>query len=540
MLRLTELRLPLDHGEEELRAALLQELGIEEQDLVRYSIFRRSFDARKKGAIALIYHVDVETPREGEILARLRGTPHASNIGPTPDTSYRLVARAPESFALRSPRPIVLGTGPCGLFAGLLLAEMGFRPILLERGKAVRERTVDTFGLWRQRHLDPESNVQFGEGGAGTFSDGKLYSQIKDPGHRGRKVLTEFVAAGAPPEILYVNKPHIGTFRLVKVVESLRAKIVAAGGEIRFQSRVDDLVLAEGRVTGVVLAGGEQLAADRVVLAVGHSARDTFEMLFRRGVAIEAKPFSIGFRIEHPQSLIDRCRFGAQAGHPLLGAADYKLIHHCKNGRSVYSFCMCPGGTVVAAASEPGRVVTNGMSQYSRSERNANSGIVVGITPEDYPGGPLAGIAFQRRWEERAFELGGGTYDAPVQLVGDFLAGRPSTAFGAVLPSYRPGTRFADLSLCLPDYATAAIREALPAFDRTIRGFAMPDAVLTGVETRTSSPIRIPRNDRFESLHTPGLYPAGEGAGYAGGILSAAVDGIKVAEAVARSLVESA
>jgi uncharacterized FAD-dependent dehydrogenase len=530
MLRLTELRLPLNHSEEELQAAILKELGIERQELIRYSIFRRSFDARKRGAIALIYHIDAETTREAEILRRLRAHPEITNLGPTPDTSYHFVTQAPKGL---TERPIVIGMGPCGLFAGLLLAEMGFRPIILERGKEVRERTVDTFGLWRQGVLDPESNVQFGEGGAGTFSDGKLYSQIKDPGHRGRKVLTEFVEAGAPAEILFVNKPHIGTFRLVKMVESMRAKIESLGGEIRFKSRVEDLLIENGKVRGVTLADGQHLAADHVILAVGHSARDTFQMLHRKGVYIEAKPFSIGFRIEHPQSLIDRCRFGAQAGNPLLGAADYKLVHHCRNGRSVYSFCMCPGGTVVAAASEPGRVVTNGMSQYSRDERNANSGIVVGITPEDYPGSPLAGIDFQRHWEERAFDLGGQNYEAPGQLVGDFLAGRPSTEFGAVLPSYKPGVHLGDLSTCLPDYAVEAIREALPAFDKTLKGFAMNDAVLTGVETRTSSPIRIKRNEDFQSLNTEGLYPAGEGAGYAGGILSAGVDGIKVAEAVA-------
>src|SRR4051812_4888861 len=533
MLRLTELRLPLDHSDDELRAAILRELGIEPQELTGYSIFRRSFDARKRGAIALIYHVDVETTRESEILRRLRAHPEITNLGPTPDTSYHFVTQAPRDLANR---PVVIGVGPCGLFAGLLLAQMGFRPIILERGKEVRERTVDTFGLWRQGILDPESNVQFGEGGAGTFSDGKLYSQIKDPGHRGRKVLTEFVEAGAPAEILFVNKPHIGTFRLVKMVESMRAKIESLGGEIRFKSRVEDLGIEQGKIRGVILADGQHLAANHVILAVGHSARDTFQMLHRKGVYVEAKPFSIGFRIEHPQSLIDRCRFGAQAGNPLLGAADYKLVHHCRNGRSVYSFCMCPGGTVVAAASEPGRVVTNGMSQYSRDERNANAGIVVGISPADYPGGPLAGIALQRHWEERAFELGGGTYEAPGQLVGDFLAGRPSTAFGSVLPSYRPGVRLGDLQTSLPEYAIEAIREALPAFDKKIKDFAMHDAVLTGVETRTSSPLRIKRNEDFQSLNTEGLYPAGEGAGYAGGILSAAVDGIKVAEAMALSL----
>jgi uncharacterized FAD-dependent dehydrogenase len=406
----------------------------------------------------------------------------------------------------------------------------------------VRERTRDTFGLWRNSVLDPESNVQFGEGGAGTFSDGKLFSQIKDPRHCGRKVLTEFVKAGAPPEILYVSKPHIGTFRLVAIVENMRETIHALGGEIRFQCKVADMAMekgqdARGQVRGVVLAGGETIATDHVVMGVGHSARDTFQMLYDRGVYIEAKPFSIGLRIEHPQSLIDRARYGKSAGHPLLGAADYKLVHHCKNGRSVYSFCMCPGGTVVAASSEPGCVVTNGMSQYSRNERNANSGIVVGITPGDYPGHPLAGIAFQRHWEERAFEAGGSNYCAPAQRVGDFMAGRPSTALGSVLPSYTPGVRMTDLSTCIPDYAVAAIREALPVFDKQIKGFAMDDAVLTGVETRTSSPIRITRNGEYQSLNTRGLFPAGEGAGYAGGILSAAVDGIEVAEAVALSMV---
>lgn len=531
MLRLSDLRLPLDHDENDLRQALLERLAIKAPDLVSWSLARRGFDARRRGGIQLVYTLDVETPREAEILAR-----GDKDIVPTPDVTYRQVAAAPADLALR---PVVIGTGPCGVFAALILAEMGFRPLVLERGKAVRERTVDTFGLWRKNRLDPESNVQFGEGGAGTFSDGKLYSRIKDPAHRGRKVMTEFVAAGAPEEILYVAKPHIGTFKLVKMLENMRAKLLSLGGEIRFQSRVDDLRIEEGRVRGVVLASGEEIRADHVVLAVGHSARDTFEMLHARGVYMEAKPFSIGFRIEHPQSMIDEARYGPQAGHPYLGAADYQLVHHCKNGRSVYSFCMCPGGTVVAATSEVGRVVTNGMSQYSRNERNANAGIVVGITPEkDYPGGPLAGIELQRRLESRAFELGGGNYEAPGQLVGDFLAGRPSTDFGEVLPSYTPGVRLGDLSTALPEWAIAAIREALLAFDRKIPGFSRRDALLTGVETRTSAPVRIERGkDDLQSVNTRGLYPAGEGAGYAGGILSAAVDGIRVAEAVALSIV---
>jgi uncharacterized FAD-dependent dehydrogenase len=530
MLRLTDVQLPLDHPESAIPQAIVALLGIAVDDLRDFSIFRRSFDARKKSAITLIYTLDVNIDNEEQVLKRLAGKRH---VGRTPDTSYHFVARAPQD--LRE-RPVVIGSGPCGIFAGLILAQMGFRPIILERGKAVRERTKDTFGLWRKRVLHPESNVQFGEGGAGTFSDGKLYSQIKDPKHYGRKVLTEFVKADAPPEILYVNKPHIGTFRLVKMVEQMRASIEALGGEFRFESKVEDIDIDGGRVRGVMLAGGEYIAASHVVLAVGHSARDTFQMLHDRGVYVEAKPFSIGFRIEHPQSIIDRCRFGPSAGHPLLGAADYKLVHHASNGRSVYSFCMCPGGTVVAATSEPGRVVTNGMSQYSRNERNANSGIVVGITPADYPGHPLAGIAFQRQWESRAYELGGENYDAPGQLVGDFIGGRSSTEFGSVLPSYKPGVHLGDLATALPAYAIEAIREALPEFDKQIKGFAMHDAVLTGVETRTSSPIRITRKDDYQSLNTRGLFPAGEGAGYAGGILSAAVDGIRVAEAVALSM----
>ncbi len=532
MLRLTEVKLPLDHPESEIKTAILKKLQISPEALINYSIFKRSYDARKKDGIVLVYILDVETTQEKFLLQRFKKDPH---VMVTPSMSYSPIAQAPEHLATR---PIVIGTGPCGLFAALMLAQMGFRPIVLERGKIVKERTADTFGFWRNKGLNPESNAQFGEGGAGTFSDGKLYSQVRDSQHHGRKVLTELVKAGASPEILYVNKPHIGTFKLVGIVEKMRANIESLGGEIRFQSRVEDIHIEKGQVRGVTLANGEYIRSDHVVLAVGHSARDTFEMLFERGVYIEAKPFSIGFRVEHPQSLIDRCRFGAQAGHRLLGAADYKLVHHCSNGRSVYSFCMCPGGLVVAATSEPGRVVTNGMSQYSRNERNANSAIVVGITPDDYPGHPLAGIEFQRRLEERAFELGGGTYEAPGQLVGDFIADRPSEALGTVRPSYTPGVHLGDLSSSLPDYAIAAIREALLAFDKQIKGFAMNDAVLTGVETRTSSPIRIKRKADGQSLNTQGLYPAGEGAGYAGGILSAGIDGIKAAEAVALRIMQ--
>ncbi|MCX5658891.1 MAG: NAD(P)/FAD-dependent oxidoreductase [Planctomycetota bacterium] len=537
MLRLTEIYLPIDHPPEALPTAVHKRLRVKPEEVANVRVFRRGLDARRSDAMAFVYTVDVEMLDEPGLLTKLKGPDGKKplkHLGPAPDMAYRFVAKAPEALASR---PVVVGTGPGGFFAGLLLAQMGFRPLILERGKAVRERTKDAFALWRDSRLNVESNVQFGEGGAGTFSDGKLYSQVKDPRHLGRKVIAEFIAAGAPPEIEYVGKPHIGTFRLVGIVEHLRAQIESLGGEIRFGSRVDDIDVRDGRVAGVVLAGGERIAADHVVLAVGHSARDTFEMLHRRGVFMEAKPFSIGVRIEHPQSMIDRCRLGPRAGDPHLGAADYKLVHHCKNGRSVYSFCMCPGGTVVAAASEAGCVVTNGMSQYSRNERNANSGIVVGITPADYPGGPLAGVEFQRHWERKAFEAGGGNYNAPAQLVGDFLAGRPSTALGTVLPSYTPGVTMCDLSACLPDFAVAAIREALPAFGKQMRGFDMADALMTGVETRTSSPLRMTRGEDLQSLSTRGLYPMGEGAGYAGGILSAAIDGIKVAEAVAMSIV---
>ncbi|EZP34960.1 NAD(P)/FAD-dependent oxidoreductase [Janthinobacterium lividum] len=539
MLRLNEVKLPLEHDEAALPAAILARLGIAADELLGFTVFKRSYDARKRSAVVLIYSLHVDVKNEAAVLARLG---HDIHLMPAPDTDYKFVAGGEQLAGhTNEPRPIVIGTGPCGLFVALILAQMGLRPLILERGKQVRERTVDTFGFWRKRELNPESNVQFGEGGAGTFSDGKLYSQIKDPKHYGRKVLTEFVKAGAPEEIMYVSKPHIGTFRLVKMVEEMRANIEQLGGEYRFSSKVVDLDIEPGsdggQVRGVVLDNGEIIASNHVVLAIGHSARDTFEMLHRRGVYIEAKPFSIGFRVEHPQSLIDSCRFGPSAGHPILGAADYKLVHHASNGRSVYSFCMCPGGTVVAAASEPGRLVTNGMSQYSRNERNANSAIVVGITPADYPGDPLAGIALQRELEERAFALGGGNYDAPGQLVGDFVAGRASTEFGSVVPSYKPAVHLTDLAPSLPEYAITALREAFPAFNKQIKGYYKADAVLTGVETRTSSPIRIKRrDDDLQSLNTRGLFPAGEGAGYAGGILSAAVDGIKVAEAVALSM----
>jgi uncharacterized FAD-dependent dehydrogenase len=510
-------------------------------------VVKRSVDARKKAHIQLTYSVEIELEPalEQKLLQRFRKDPH---LQPAPNTSYQFVAKAPVGIADGAiPRPVVIGAGPCGYFCALVLAQMGYRPLLLERGKPVKERSADTFGFWKGKTpFNPESNAQFGEGGAGTFSDGKLYSQVRDPNHYGRKVLEEFVAAGANPEILVLHRPHIGTFKLATVVRGLRAQIERLGGEIRFESRVDQISIEElngqRRVRGVQLSDGSLIAADHVVVAVGHSARDTFTMLHANGVAMEAKPFSVGFRIEHPQPLIDQARWGNFAGHPLLGAAEYKLVHHASNGRCVYSFCMCPGGLVVGATSEEGRVVTNGMSQHSRNERNANSGIVVNIEPEDVApyghgaGDPLAGVAFQRHWESRAFELGGRNYAAPGQRLGDFLAGEASQNLGEVAPSYAPGVQLANLEGCLPAYVIEAMREALPAFATKIPGYAMDDAMLTGVETRTSSPVRLPRNTSLESVNTQGLYPAGEGAGYAGGILSAGIDGIRIAEAVALNL----
>ena len=533
MIRITELSLPLDHPADALRKAIVRRLRITDADLLDFTVFKRSYDARKKNSvITFVYIIDFTARNEAGILQRFADDPH---VRPAPDTSYHPVGQAPAHL---NERPLVVGFGPCGLFAALLLAQMGFKPIVLERGRDVRRRTQDTWALWRKNTLTPESNVQFGEGGAGLFSDGKLYSQIKDPKFYGRKVMHEFVRAGAPEDIMYVSKPHIGTFRLTGVVARMREEIIALGGEVRFESRVTDVLIEAGQVTGVTLASGEVIRSRHVVMALGHSARDTFRMLHARGVYVEAKPFALGFRIEHPQSLIDQARLGKYAGHAELGAADYKLVHHARNGRAVYSFCMCPGGTVVAATSEPQRVVTNGMSQYSRNERNANAGIVVGINPEqDFPGGPLAGVELQERLESLAYELGGKDYCAPGQLVGDFVRGIPSTACGEVEPSYKPGVRLGDLSPSLPGYAIEAIREALPAFGKQIRGFDRHDAVLTGVETRTSSPVRITRDhDTLQSLNVRGLYPCGEGAGYAGGILSAGVDGIKVAEAVAQSM----
>ena len=573
-------RTPPPHPESALRQLAAQALSIDAQAIDHLQVFKRSFDARKADLLA-VFIVDVtlkDAAAEAALLAQFPQHPH---IQATPNMTWEAPCHAPAHFGQKEgERPVVVGFGPCGIFAALSLAQMGFKPIVIERGSPVRQRTKDTWALWRKQTLNPESNVQFGEGGAGTFSDGKLYSQIKDPRHLGRKVMNEFVNAGAPTDILFAAHPHIGTFKLVKVVENLREQIIALGGEVRFEQRVVDIDIEStptGRqVTGLHMEDRKtgartHLATQHVVLALGHSARDTFTLLYERGVYMEAKAFSVGVRIEHPQSVIDAARWGRHAGHPLLGAADYKLVHHAQNGRAVYSFCMCPGGTVVAATSEAGRVVTNGMSQYSRNERNANAGMVVAIEPSDYPLDnaawqaafgeqdglkwasqaqamahqtpkayhPLSGMVLQRQLESKAYVAGGENYNAPGQLVGDFLAARASKEFGDVVPSYQPGVSLGDLAQVLPSYAIEAMREALPVFGRKIKGYDMKDALLTGVETRTSSPLKMTRGDNFQSLNTQGLYPAGEGASYAGGILSAGVDGIKVAEALALSLSNS-
>ena len=572
-------RIPAPHPEAELLKLAAQALGIDSEDIDQLNVFKRSFDARKVDLLA-VFIVDVslkDTASEQTLLAKFPKHPH---IQASPNMTWQPPCHAPSNFGLQQgERPVVVGFGPCGIFAALSLAQMGFKPIVIERGSPVRQRTKDTWGLWRKQTLNPESNVQFGEGGAGTFSDGKLYSQIKDPRHLGRKVMNEFVQAGAPSDILFAAHPHIGTFKLVRVVENLREQIIALGGEVRFEQRVVDIDIEttpSGRqVTGLHMVdrhsgGRAHLATRHVVLALGHSARDTFTLLYERGVYMEAKAFSVGVRIEHPQSVIDAARWGRHAGHPLLGAADYKLVHHAQNGRAVYSFCMCPGGTVVAATSEAGRVVTNGMSQYSRNERNANAGMVVAIEPSDYPLDnaswqaafgeqdglkwaaqaqamaqqtpkayhPLSGMVLQRQLESKAYVAGGANYTAPGQLVGDFLASRASKEFGEVVPSYKPGVSLGDLAQVLPSYAIEAMQEALPVFGRKIKGYDMKDAVLTGVETRTSSPLKMTRGENLQSLNTIGLYPAGEGASYAGGILSAGVDGIKVAEALAHHILK--
>ncbi len=530
MIRITDLVLPFDHNENDLRLAVLNTLGIEAGQLKSIEIGRSSLDARKKHAIRRVYTLQIKIAGEKQVLES-----HEKNqkISLAPETKYNspILIRKTKRH-----RPLVVGTGPAGLFAGLVLAEAGYAPLLIDRGKPVGERNQDTNKFWKNSILNGESNVQFGEGGAGTFSDGKLQTRVKDKFQRDKKVLQELVLAGAPGEILYKNKPHLGTAKLTQIVENIREKIIELGGEYQFQSRMDDLILEESQIRGVRLQGGKEIRSDHVILVIGHSARDTFEMLFRRGVQLEAKPFSVGFRIEHPQAIIDRSQYGQQAGHPLLGAADYQLAHHSSLGRTVYSFCMCPGGLVIGAASGPGTVVTNGMSQYARNEMNANSAIVAEVVPADFMDEPLGGIEFQRQWEEKAFLQGGENFNAPCQLVGDFLSGKRSSELGSVQPSYLPGIKMADLRESLPGFVVAAIQEALPEFEKRIRGFTQPDAVLTGVETRTSSPVRIVRGKDYQSVSVRGLYPAGEGSGYAGGILSSAMDGIKAAEAIIKQL----
>ncbi len=551
MLSISQLRLSLDHSSEDLVSAIHKVLRISPERLISYKVLRRSIDARSKNRIKFVYSVDVSVTGEKSLLKRFARN---KNIRKSSSAEYRNLLKAQTDFPLVDEhRPVVVGAGPCGYFAALLLAQMGFKPLLIERGHSVKRRTLQTFGFWRGRHrFDPNSNVQFGEGGAGTFSDGKLYSQVSDPDNYGRKVLEELVASGANSEILTHHHPHIGTFKLATVVRGLRKRIEDLGGEIRFEALMDEVVLESSceesetskpfQLVGIKLADGSFIRTSHLIVALGHSARDSFVMLEKVGVQLEQKLFSIGFRIEHPQLGIDQDRWGPMVGHPALGHAEYKLVHHASNGRCVYSFCMCPGGLVVASTSENNCVVTNGMSQHSRNERNANSALVVNLIKNDltqyerFESDPLAGIAFQRSLEEKAFRLGGGDYFAPAQRLEDFVARKASISLGAVKPSYLPGIRLCDLNDSLPYPFIEAIRESLPCFAKQLPSFYNPDAVLTAVETRTSSPLRIARDYLFESVNTRGLFPAGEGAGYAGGILSAGIDGIRVAESVARML----
>lgn len=523
MLRISNIKLEIKKDRTALKKEVLNKLNITEEFLISYKVVKQSIDARKKNDICFVYTVDAEVVDEKKILHGLKN----KSIIVSPDTSYHYVEKGSKNI---NKRPVIVGTGPAGLFAGLILAQMGYKPILLERGKSVESRALDVERFWETGELNLESNVQFGEGGAGTFSDGKLNTLTKDP--RGSKVLEEFVAAGAPKDILYINKPHIGTDILRNVVVNIRNTIISLGGEVRFESKVTDMIIEDESLKGVIINESERMDTDIVLLSIGHSARDTFEMLYNKGVNIAQKAFSIGVRIEHPQELIDKGQYGNSAGNPKLGAADYKLSGHFDNGRSAYTFCMCPGGEVVAAASEENMLVTNGMSYHARAKENANSGLLVNITPEDFESeDPLAGVTFQRKWEELAFKAGGGNYHAPAQLVGDFLKDIPSTEFRSVKPSYTPGIKLTDLRECLPDYVIETIKKAIPEFDKKLKGFLHPDAIMTGVETRSSSPVRIPRDENYES-NIKGIYPVGEGAGYAGGIISAAVDGIRVAEKI--------
>ncbi|MDO7787728.1 NAD(P)/FAD-dependent oxidoreductase [Desulforamulus aquiferis] len=526
MIRISGIKLAIDRAELEIKERLLARLKIRDNELVDYSIFKRSIDARRREQIFFVYTVDAVVSNEQKVLSRFK---EDKDIVVTPNLEYEYVVAG---LAPLENRPIIIGSGPAGLFAGLILAQMGYMPLILERGEDVDKRTEAVKNFWRTGKLNPQCNVQFGEGGAGTFSDGKLTTLIRDL--RCRKVLEEMVEAGAPEEIIYSHKPHVGTDILRTVVKNIRQKIEGLGGEVRFGARVTGLEINSNRVMGVIVNDSDRIPAEAVILAIGHSARDTFQMLYDLGTKLTPKAFSMGVRIEHPQQLIDLAQYKQFAGHPRLGPAEYKLSYHSPSGRSAYTFCMCPGGVVVAAASEEGAVVTNGMSEHARNEANANSALLVSVTPGDFPSKhPLAGVDFQRKWEQRAFQLGGGTYQAPAQLVGDFLKNRPSSSWGSITPSYSRGVTMTDLKLSLPDYVTAVLREAIPYFEQKLKGFALADALMTGVETRSSSPVRIERNDQRES-NIAGLYPAGEGAGYAGGIVSAAVDGIRVAEAVAQ------
>ena len=533
MIEVSQIRLPLNHQDSELEKALLRKLRISKDHSFTWKVHRCSIDARKKGAddIRLVYTVHIDAGfSEQDLISKAKN----SDIRITKSTVFNIGEAQGKSY---SQKPLIIGAGPCGYFAALYLARSGACPIILERGKEAGPRAQDVTRFWREGGtVDPESNVQFGEGGAGTFSDGKLYTGIKDRDGAVRLVLEELVSHGAPNDILFKGKPHIGTDRLIKVLRSIRKEILDLGGQIKFQSRVDDIIIDSGSIVGVRTSTGEELNSQNVILAVGHSARDTFEMLHGYGIQMQSKPFSIGARIEHPQKMIDRSLYGSAAGHEKLGAAPYKFVHHHnkRKGRTCYSFCMCPGGLVVASSSEPGLTVTNGMSSYARADANANSGFMVEVFPEDFQNSenPLSGIQFQREWEQKAFQTGDSDGRAPAQLLGDFMQNVQSSEIGNVIPSYRPGVIMTDIRECLPEYIVKVMQQSVHGISKQIDGFNRKDAVLTAAETRSSSPLRITRDSLMQSPSAKGLYPAGEGAGYAGGILSAAVDGLRVAKAL--------
>ena len=531
LIRIEEIVLGLEEDESFFVELIVAILGLPEEEIVDYVVAKKAIDSRKKEKIVFVYSVDVEIRNPeayfSKTSAMIKGKVKRHRIRLHQPYHYKIkIARLKEGDI----RPVVIGSGPSGLFAGLVLARAGLNPIIIERGKTIRDRITDVKKFQKTGELNVDSNVQFGEGGAGTFSDGKLYTVIDDP--RKKFIFEELVQAGAPNEIMTEAQPHIGTDKLREVVKNIRQKIVRLGGEVRFETTLKDIEISREKIINVILSDGDKLAVEELILAIGHSARDTFSMLHEKGLRMEAKPFSIGLRIEHTAEMINHVQYGTFFAHPKLKAARYKLVAHSEKNRPVYTFCMCPGGYVMAAASEDGGIVTNGMSEYAQNGKNSNSALLVNVLPADFATDhPLAGVEFQRVWEKKAYELGGKNFKAPAQLVGDFLQNKSSEKVGEITPTYGPGVTMTSLNSCLPEYVLASLREALPILERKIKGFAHPQAVLTGVETRSSSPVKIVRDETLQS-NVRGIYPTGEGSGYAGGIISAAIDGMRVAEMI--------